>query len=511
MAQTNGPDNPNDQSPQLHEGVPIEQEHSEELAQPRRAASAEFVVSGEVGSAALLREAMDPAHKSLTDALRLSYRVLQVVIVILVVLFLFSGLKTVAENQSGVLTRFGKIVPVKGQETLDPGLKISVPYPVGEFVLFDVQNRSVELLTPPGAPRPGRGVFWPGIQAGKTLEQATESARTSDFLRPGRDGSLVTRDGDLAHLQISVTYEIEDPVSYIKNLPHDRAEADRIVRLAVQNSAIHVAARTSLQELLEIGGTTGVKYDIQRHTQKTLDDMRTGITVTGINIPDSTAPLAIRKKLVDLGDVRESVRSSIESAEQTAERLLLQTAGDNHKVLAALIGEYEDALDLDNPERADALLVEIRQQMESAQTFGSVANLLARARAYQSEIEATLGLDASLVQSLLPAFRENPELIVRQRWLEAYATVLDRPDAEKFFVPPGLGRINMTIMGLQNVQEQRRLNRLQRSRMEAGSAGLGDALQRSLQKADEMLLDGPGRQLRKDKDGRVRGLGQGGE
>lgn len=508
MAQTNGPDNTGEQPP-MHEGVPIEQEASEQVEQPRRAASAEFIVQGDVGSEARLREAMDPAHKSLTDALRLSYRVLQVVIVILIVLFLFSGLKTVAENQSGVLTRFGRIVPVKGKEALDPGLQISVPYPVGEFVLIDVQNRSVDLLTTPDSPRPGRGVFFPAMRAGQSLEQATEAASTADFLRPGRDGTLVTREGDLAHLQVSVTYEIDDPVSYLNQLPANRTEADRYVQLAVQNATVHVAARTSLQELLEGSAETGLKFDIQRQAQRTLDDMRCGITITSVNIPNAIPPLAIRKTFVDLGEVRENVRSSVQRAEQQSERLLLETAGDSYRELRRLIGLYEDAIDLDDDDAANELLIEIRQQMERPQTYGEVASIIARAKAYQSEVESTLGVDARLVASLLPAFRESPELVIRQRWLEAYATVMDRPDAEKFMVPPGTGQVNMSILGLQSVQEMRRLNRIERQRAEAMGRGLEDVIQRDLIKAEEMLLEGPGRQLRKDEQGRVRGLGQG--
>ena len=502
-----GPDNSNEQSP-MHEGVPIEQGPDETADQPRRAASAEFDVRSEVGSEAMLREAMDPAHKSLTDALRLSYRVLQVVIVILVVLFLFSGLKSVAENQSGVLSRFGRIVTVKGKEALDPGLQISVPYPVGEFVLFDVQNRAVDLTVAPDMPHQGRGVFWPFMRPGHTLEDATEAATTSDFLRPGRDGTLVTRDGDLAHLQITVTYEIDDPVSYIKRLPNDRTEADRFVQLSVQNSAVHVAARTSLQELLDLSGT-GIKFDIQRHAQRILDEMHSGITITGVSIPAAIPPLAIRKTFVDLGEVRDEVRANIQRAEQRSERMLLETAGDSYRDLRDLIGRYQDAIDLNEADTAEALLVEIRRVMEGPDTYGEVASSIARARAHQSEVESTIGVEARRVVSLLSTFRENPELVITQRWLEAYATVLDRPDVEKFMVPPGLGSVNMSIMGLQSVQEMRRLNRLGRSRAEAYGAGLEDAQQRALIKAEEMRLEGPGRQLQKDEHGNVRGLGHG--
>jgi hypothetical protein len=80
MADQNDQNNPEqtpDQPPQSHDatgeqGVPIEQEPMP-VETPRRAASAEFEVQAEVGSQAALREAMDPANQSLTEALRLSF------------------------------------------------------------------------------------------------------------------------------------------------------------------------------------------------------------------------------------------------------------------------------------------------------------------------------------------------------------------------------------------------------------------------------------------------------
>ena len=61
-------------------------------------------MQSEAGSAAMLREAIDPANRSLQDALRLSYRVLQIVMLVLVVVFVFSGVKQVGE--AGYAVRF---------------------------------------------------------------------------------------------------------------------------------------------------------------------------------------------------------------------------------------------------------------------------------------------------------------------------------------------------------------------------------------------------------------------
>ena len=83
--------------------IPYGTEEADEAR--RRAASAQFDVQADVGSDAVLREAMDPANQSLAEALRLSFRVLQFVILVLIVLFVFSGVKTVEEDEIVALDR----------------------------------------------------------------------------------------------------------------------------------------------------------------------------------------------------------------------------------------------------------------------------------------------------------------------------------------------------------------------------------------------------------------------
>ena len=81
-------------------------EGADESNAPRREASAQFEVAATVAAEVAMRQAMDPANQSLGEALRLSYRLLQVAIVGLLITFLFSGFQTVQEGMSGVRTIF---------------------------------------------------------------------------------------------------------------------------------------------------------------------------------------------------------------------------------------------------------------------------------------------------------------------------------------------------------------------------------------------------------------------
>ena len=53
---------------------------------------------------------MDPATKSLADALRVSFRVLTVIMVFVVIAFLLTGLKSIEAQEVAVKKVFGKIV-----------------------------------------------------------------------------------------------------------------------------------------------------------------------------------------------------------------------------------------------------------------------------------------------------------------------------------------------------------------------------------------------------------------
>ena len=86
-----------------------EQQNNQEH-EKRREASAKFIIQNTESDSSLdLRDAMETAHRSLADSLQLSFRALQIVMIVLLGLYLVSGFRTVEDSQTGVSTFFGKI------------------------------------------------------------------------------------------------------------------------------------------------------------------------------------------------------------------------------------------------------------------------------------------------------------------------------------------------------------------------------------------------------------------
>ena len=201
-------------------------EEQEERDAPRREKSAEFEVDG--GDPTQFRDALDPANQSLADALKLSYRVLQLAILALAVIFIFSGFQTVRENSTGLRTLFGRIVGEVGDQQVGPGLQVFWPYPVGEIVTVPLK-RTVEV----------NNAFFPMLRAQggaeQSIDKAIENASVDRPIRPGGDGSLILRGGDLAHCRVSADYTIEDSVAYLERFTPE--QADEVVRMAIERAS----------------------------------------------------------------------------------------------------------------------------------------------------------------------------------------------------------------------------------------------------------------------------------
>ena len=432
-----------------------------EVETPRRAASAQLVVEAEVGADAELREAMDPANQSLADALRLSYRFLQLVILALLALFLVSGFQRVDESQSGVMLRFGRIVEVDNQRALAPGLRRNLlPYPAGEFVIFDVGNRSVDIST----------TFFPVLPPNMSLDQAIERASPRGTLRAGKIGYVLTDDGDIAHLKVAATYDIVDPVKLVERLNVD--DADRTVKLALDRAIVASAAGLVLQELIEQPEV--VRELIRTNAQELLDRIDCGIRITDVRLLDVKPPFAIVKVYRELQNAREESRRAIVNAGQEATETLIETAGARWRVLAELIDRYRREEELGNTVRGTELLGEINTLLESDDVEGAVADMISRAKGYESHIELTLGREAQRFLDLLPSYRAQPYLVCKRQWLEAISDVFDNKDIQIIRVPKKLGTFNLTISGSEEIARIRReelLKRRQRQGMEKALIG----------------------------------------
>ncbi len=454
----------------------------------RRSASAEFVVENRGDSNIDLREAMDTAHRSLAESLQLSFRALQFVMVVLVALYLVSGFRTVEDSQTGVATFFGSIISDQG---LSPGLQTNWPAPIGGFEIFTAHSRDAKL---------GR-TFKPRIDARLTQEQRIIKASARDALRPGIDGSLLTSDGDLAHIEISAEWEIVDPLQYA-NLIAD-SKGDEIVELVLEKSAVHIVGQITLEELLD-KPLEELRALIQMNAQETLNAIECGIRISDVILPtEPEPPLFIQKSYAAYDSARIDAETSVERATAEAHELLIRAAGSHYESLLELIEAFEVSTLSSDQTAAKQQLTLISEELQSDRVSGDISYIISSAEGYRSQIETTLGHDYRRFESLLPTYREHPELVIKDKWLATYASILSAADVEPILVPQQISHVRIGITGSDIIAQLRHRNQLNRKRGITMIQDL-DLLNPWILRARDINIDDPSREL-SIKDGVIQG------
>ncbi|MBX3322639.1 MAG: hypothetical protein KF757_06580 [Phycisphaeraceae bacterium] len=387
------------------------------------------------GATETTEQMMDPANQSLADALRITYRIVQVAMVGLAILFIFSGMQRIEENERGVPLIFGK--PTADQ--LEPGLHLSFPFPIGEMVKVNAAHTTLGLL----------GEFWPYV--GTNYETPIDQIQGLPQISPERDGSLVTGDLNIAHAQWKVDYRRVRHRVYAESiLPEDE---QRIVAAAVKRGIVRVMAQITIDDLLKQADSDegSIVARIKLVAQDMLDQMNSGIDIDKVTLYRKTAPLTLRPAF-------ESVQAAVSNASQAREQagregdtVKRSIAGAAADALVGLIRKYEEAIETRDAERAEAVMASINDIMEGravefeGETYpaglasGQVTEILAKARSQGNQLRETAEADLRIFLAKQEQFAANPSLMMYRDWVTAYNEFTARDFVQTMMIPDAMG------------------------------------------------------------------------
>ncbi|MFG0258693.1 MAG: SPFH domain-containing protein [Phycisphaerales bacterium JB043] len=378
---------------------------------------------------------LDPAQQSLADALRITYRFIQVVMVALVILFVGSGFDTVGEGQRGIELLFGK---VRGTD-LPSGQQFHWPYPVGELVKVSVGQRTLRI----------DDSFMPDLtdnQRARALESLAGSFRT---LNPASDGALITGDGNLAHAQWTAVYKVEDATTFASTMHPENT--DQIVRFAIERAAVHTIAELPvdgfLGQLSSSASNETIEEAVRASAQRALDSMQSGVRIDRITLDQRIPPLAIYDEYQSVSTSEAEAIRAREEAEQQSREALTNIAGLAHERILDLIDEYELALSTSDDARAEQILDSIDALMDpqdpgaETQVSGLVSQIISDARRYRTDVVTKAQAEAERFQAKLQQYRTNPDVFIASEWTSAYTEFLDFASAEIFSVPRGASEV----------------------------------------------------------------------
>jgi membrane protease subunit HflK len=391
--------------------------------------------------------AFDAANRALFEALRVSFIILKVIMIVLVVLFLASGFKTVGPDEQALVLRFGKIRGIGDQRIRGPGLHWVFPYPIDTIVKIPVEKRMSlpinsfwyfqrpEELLPTGPKTQ--------IRVPETLEPLKDGyclTRSQKQQTGGDSTSLTTGGGDgsdysIIHTKWQLMYKINDAEQFFKNFYTDEVKPGQSYAEVIDSSI-----RPLLQSLFENAVTAAiVNYTIDQalflsqdritaHVakllQEKLDRIQSGIKVVSVQLTDSTWPRQVNDAFLASLRASQESQKAISQAKSYAEKTINEAAGPVAEELLAAIENKS--------------LSENEQELLWSQLAGKGREVIAEATAYKTKVVEGAKANAEYLQKILPEYQKRPKLVMQDIYQEAIKYVLNNAD-EKMIIQPTEG------------------------------------------------------------------------
>ncbi|MEO5773940.1 MAG: FtsH protease activity modulator HflK [Sphingomicrobium sp.] len=205
------------------------------------------------------------------------------VLALIFVGLLLSTFHSIAPEQRGVVTRFGRY-----NTTLGPGVGITLPWPIDRVRKIDVENiREIPI----------------GSGNEETL--------------------MLTSDQNIIDIAYQVRWKIKDPEQYLFAL----AQPDETIRQVAESAMRAVIANVSLQGAM--GDERGmIEAKVQEEMQHTLDAYHAGVAVQGIALRQADPPAAVNDAFKEVTAAQQEAQSYINQATAYALQLKQQAQGE---------------------------------------------------------------------------------------------------------------------------------------------------------------------------------------
>ena len=373
---------------------------------------------------------LDPAGQSLTNALRVSFAILKVIMVLLVILFAFSGVFRVQPDEEAIVLQFGQFRGEGEQRVLGPGLHFAFPEPISEVIRIPVQR----VLSQP------IDLFWYFETEQEKLSR--NPMPVTGPLNPLTDGYSLTRndqltglagtDYNIVHSRWTVTYRVRSPIAFFesiyirsRNPGEDFLDsAAETVKPLLNSLAANAITATMVRYSIDdaVRSVTGIAADVQNVLQRKLDEINSGLVIDAVRAD----------RIVWPRQVDEAFQASNRARQESAQ-MEIDARSFEGKTLTDTGGPEADRVlkRLKQPN-----LTQAEQENEVAQLSGQVQTVISEARAYRTRVVEEAKANAEYLLSLLPEYQKRPELVLQKIYQDAVQEVLAGAE-EKILIQPG--------------------------------------------------------------------------
>ncbi len=294
------------------------------------------------------------------------------VLLILVLLWILSGIYIVHPDEQGVVLLFGKY-----NRTVDAGPHYALPFPIETVYKPKVtQVRRVE-------------VGFRSTSLGGTFQQG--ATRTLP-----EEASMLTGDENIVNVQFSVQYQIKNPVEYLFHTANPTA----VVKSAAEAAMREVIGNSKIDSALT-DGKIQIQNEATELLQEILDRYQVGIHVLAVQLQDVHPPKEVSDSFKDVASAREDKSRIINEAEAYRNEIIPKARGLAAEIVNKAQAYQETRIKNAEGEAArfQALLIEYNQAKDITKKrmyFEAMEDIL-----NQPEMEKII-LNSSIANKALP-------------------------------------------------------------------------------------------------------------
>ena len=246
-------------------------------------------------------DALFSAHAILA-ALRSSIRILRWGMLVLVVIYLCSGITVIAPNERGLVLRFGRALP----KTAPPGLLLVWPAPIDEIVRLPAKSvQDVALET------------W--------AESGNDSY--SQSLHPVRDPYTISGDVNIIRARFSVRFQVADPIAY----EFGAAQRDALRDAILYQSVCQTLASMNVDDILTTR-RDHIGQEAMRRAQTEMDRLGLGVQLLAFETKEINPPAQVLSAFQDVVSAKVEAKTMVEPARSRAATVIPQAKAEAYRM-----------------------------------------------------------------------------------------------------------------------------------------------------------------------------------
>ncbi|HEX3719520.1 MAG TPA: protease modulator HflK [Verrucomicrobiae bacterium] len=250
----------------------------------------------------------DAGSQALAEALRSSFFIVKIIMVVLVLLFLGSGFFKVEPQYKAIILRLGKPVGEGQQALLAPGLHWAFPRPID----------SVEYIPFTSLQVADSSVGW-YQSAEDRAKGAPPPPPPGNSLNPATSSYALTADTNIIHVVGTVRYRITDPIAF----HFDYANAAVFITNDLNNALLFASSQMAVDDILT-KNRAAFREQVKDRVTQLIDSQNLGVTIDQVDV-DASPPLYLAPKFNEL-DQAMVKRDNIMNQAQSYANTTLATA-----------------------------------------------------------------------------------------------------------------------------------------------------------------------------------------